>query len=306
LWIPVLLLACQYGTAAGLSAAAVAIAIHLLADVSPQASLGDMYDYHSNLWREPILWLLAALVFGSFRSQQQKASISLQARLLEASEKLQTTGDLAYRLRGHVEALERQILCSKDRSVEAGLRALEAVRHSPREQLSHSLSHALAVLLGGADYAIYGRNDGGWMLERDMAGSTGIRLKVSLPDELPQALRRAMVERKDLLTVRDASDARLLGSMGLIAAPIMPAGTGSLIGVLLIRQMDPLRLDDDAELAVRALCRELATPLSADRVLVNLNTGRIQSAGLPGSAPPLPTLTEWPVRAAGKFLKGSA
>ena len=58
-WVPVLLLAVQYGTMTGLAAAVAATAVSLTLGEEPP--LEDYYAHFLNLWRNPMLWLAAVL-----------------------------------------------------------------------------------------------------------------------------------------------------------------------------------------------------------------------------------------------------
>jgi hypothetical protein len=62
-WVPVLLLAVQYGTMTGLAAAVAATAVSLTLGEEPP--LEDYYAHFLNLWRNPMLWLAAVLVVGA-------------------------------------------------------------------------------------------------------------------------------------------------------------------------------------------------------------------------------------------------
>src|SRR5262245_17680778 len=132
LWVLVLLLSSQYGTMPGLAAAVAAMAVHWLAGAPPQAGGEDIYDYLYRVWREPMLWPVAAVVLGGFRAQHAQKTEALRVRLAEADAQLRTIGGYAEGLRSHCESLERRIACAADRSIEAGLSTLEDVRLAGR------------------------------------------------------------------------------------------------------------------------------------------------------------------------------
>jgi len=134
LWIPVLLLSSQYGTIAGVAAAVASMVLYWLAGAPPQAGGEDIYDYLYRIWREPVLWPVAAVVLGGIRVQHARKTESLRSRLVEADAQLRSIGELAEGLRARCEALERQIACAADHSIEAGLAVLDEVRKSqPRD-----------------------------------------------------------------------------------------------------------------------------------------------------------------------------
>ena len=92
LWIPVLLLSSQYGTKAGVAAAVASMVVHWLAGAPPQAGGEDVYEYLYRIWREPMLWPVAAVVLGGFRDRQAQKTEALRSRLVEADAQLRSIG----------------------------------------------------------------------------------------------------------------------------------------------------------------------------------------------------------------------
>jgi hypothetical protein len=92
LWIPVLLLSSQYGTKAGVAAAVASMVVHWLAGAPPQAGGEDIYEYLYRIWREPMLWPVAAVVLGGFRDRQAQKTEALRSRLVETDAQLRSIG----------------------------------------------------------------------------------------------------------------------------------------------------------------------------------------------------------------------
>ncbi len=69
-WVPVLLLSLQYGTVAGLLAAAVATLAYTINGLPEQAIGENLFAFLLRIWALPILWIGVALVLGQFRLRQ--------------------------------------------------------------------------------------------------------------------------------------------------------------------------------------------------------------------------------------------
>jgi hypothetical protein len=265
LWLPVLLLSSQYGTMAGVTAAVASMVVHWLAGAPPQAGAEDIYDYLYRVWREPTLWLVAAVVLGGFRDQQAKRTEALRARLVEADAQLRSIGDLADQLRAHCETLERQIACAADRSIEVGLAALAEVRKAGPETLKPALARAMEMLVGPASYLLLTLRDGRLAVDGEISGAAGDAKEPRI-ELLPEALEAELLRGRRLLSIRNSEAVGRLAGVGLIAAPILTPTGDRLIGVLLIQSMDPMRLTEATEHSLCVLCRELCEALSRGRV----------------------------------------
>lgn len=289
LWIPVLLLSSQCGTMAGIAAAAASMALHWLTGMPPQNGGEDIYDYLYRVWREPMLWPVAAVVLGGFQAQQAQRMQALRSRLIEAKAQLRTIGNLAQELRAHCDTLERQIACAADRSIEAGLAALDDVRKAGPEGLGFTLPRAMEILVGTASYLLFTLRDNRLVAAPDFSRVLDDAGKLPRIESLPEGLEAKLVREQRLLSIRRVEDAAHLAGSGLIAVPILSPASDRLIGALLIQSMDPMRLTEETEQSVRALVRELAHALSKDRVLVNFRRDpmpvRLLSLG-PGGAHP--------------------
>lgn len=279
LWVPVLLLACQHGTAAGVAAALASTAVHWIAGPAPAASGEDLYDYLYRAWREPMLWLVAAVVLGGFRRQHVQKMEALRRRLVAADERLASVGEHAHALRHHCEELERHIACTDDRSIEAGLSVLDEIRRASFEELQSVLPRAVDLLLGAASYSVLTLRDGRLVpepaLSRCALDSSSPARMEQLPSLLVQALERTPGPR--VLSIRNADDLEALGGCALLAASVHATPGGRLEGALLVHTIDPMRLTAASECNISWLARELSHALGRDRVVVAFQRDRLHS-----------------------------
>jgi hypothetical protein len=273
-WIPVIPLSCQSGTPAGIAAALAATALHWLAGPAAPAGGEDLYDQLYRVWREPMLWLVAAVVIGGLRGQQAQRYEQLRLRLVAADARVAAIADYARTLRTHCESLERHIACADDRSIEAGLGVLDEVAAASCEELADVLPRAMDLLVGPSSYAVLtleeGRLTAAAKLSRSGTGPEWLKRIEQLPDDLCDTLVRS----RRLMTIRNSDDLGMLSGISLIAAPVLSATSERVIGALLVQTMEPNRLHAATERSIAHLARQLAQPLGRSRVVVSFQRDR--------------------------------
>ena len=252
--------------------------IDWLINLPQQAGGEDLYDYWFRVWREPILWLAAAVILGALRAQHLYKLAALSEKLADAEMKRQSIAALCNRLKAHCETLERRIACAQDRSVEAGLSALAAVRSSKIDNLPGVLAAAVDLLFGPADYTVLIRRDG--RLVEDPELSSGTNEPAGLPaiGRLDADLEALLLQETRILSILRESDARRLAGTALLAAPIVSSGSERVLGAVLIRTMDAANIGPHIEKNLQALCADVAHALRRHRVLVNFEPDRIAAS----------------------------
>lgn len=273
-WIPVILMSCQHGTLAGVAAAISAMAIHWLGGAPVPAGGEDLYDYLHRVWREPMLWLVAAVVIGGLRSQQAHRLHDMRLRLSAADDRLAAIGTYANDLRSHCEALERHIACAADRSIEAGLGALDEISSSSYEALGSALPRAMDLLVGPSSYTLLTLQDGRLAIESELSRSMPDASRLPRIEQLPDELAAELARHRRILTVRSDADLDVLGGVSLLAVPVIAGHGEKLIGVLLVQTLDPTRLHAATERSLKHLAQQLAYPLGRQRVVVSFQRDR--------------------------------
>jgi hypothetical protein len=264
-WIPVLLLSVQYGAGGGLAAAVAAIALNWILGSPAQASGEDFYDYTIRIWREPILWLGAAVILGGFRTQELHKLEAQSKQIDDAIIQRQAIAALCDRLKTYCEDLERRIACASDRSIENGLAALAALSKSSIACLNTPLAEAVELLLGSATYSVWVRRDGRLFLSSGLSSPAEFVNSPEGPVKLSAESEDALVQEARMLSILNVDDAQTLGGKALLAAPILSICGDRVIGAFLIHTLDVSRFGPDLERGVQALCRALSVPLGRDR-----------------------------------------
>ena len=108
-WLPVLLLSLQYGTVAGLLAAAVATGAYIFNGFPEQAIGENLFAYLLRIWSLPILWVGVSLVLGQFRLRQIEVKQQLKRDLDMRSAEAHSLGIYSRDLEARCRRLERQL-----------------------------------------------------------------------------------------------------------------------------------------------------------------------------------------------------
>lgn len=280
-WIFVLLLSLQYGTVSGLLAAVVAI-VGTLAIGLPEADIGESYfEYLVRVWTQPVLWLIMALMLGSFRMQQ----IEFRDDLMREVDDLQARGvalvDHAKHLKARCEALERELVSSSDPE---GFRVLDAVvRLTQVSQNDGEAAFREAMTLAfprAQASAVFARPDGWPVIWR-----------CGWPDSAPwktsfimgDALVVAMLEKRSLSILAAEDEAALQGE-GQFAVPIVSADGLSVIGFIKIESLPAPAISAATVERLKLLARQMSVSLPASEAAAVHEPRRASAPTNPASA----------------------
>jgi polysaccharide biosynthesis protein PelD len=259
-WFPVILLAAQYGTSSGLTAAVAAIVLSWIVGWSPQQFGEDFFSYSIRIWHQPILWLCTAILLGELRNRHIAERTTLAEQFAEANAQRQSIADFCTQLRNNNEALSREIACARDQSVDAALTALTALRNAAADKLSRTLAVAVETLIGQSQYAVLVPVEGGeWAA---VAHEEPPSRATPTHRHLPPAVQETIMRDRRSLSVLRPDDADLLDGIGLMAMPIISAD-GTALGVLLLDSIDADRLREETETALQMICNELSHTINA-------------------------------------------
>jgi hypothetical protein len=255
-WLPVILMSVQYGSGTGLIVAALATALSWLAGWPAQTSQEDFYTYSMRVWREPVLWIGAAIVIGGLRNRQIRERLALEERLHQTENQRDTIAGFCHELQEGLTTHERQAAMARAGSIEAGLASLQQIRATNELQTVRSLIQAAVTeWLGNAHWTLYPLQEGELTAARDPLSDQENRTPVDL-------VRTALVYavaccRPRVLSVFDEADAELLDGVGIFACPVRPIEGGPHHGLLVIESVPPDRLVPATVGAVLAIAHAL-------------------------------------------------
>lgn len=230
-WLPVLLMSLQYGTVSGLLAAGVSIAMTMLPGVPEQGVGENHFAYLLRIWAQPILWIAVAVVLGQFRIRQITVKRELALRVEELSSQRLALADHATNLRRRCDALERRI-AGRDGPAAIDLMAAVAGLARPEHDLVEALERVVTLVMPRARLSVF-LLEGPWLRRIAAAGAPegggGIgELTAAHP------LFRAIVDRREGVTVLDRNQEPELSGQGLAAVPIRAADGEAVSGMLML------------------------------------------------------------------------
>lgn len=268
-WAPVLLLSLQYGTASGLLAAGVAIAITAFNGFPEQSTSETYFSYFLKIWIEPILWVGAAVLLGQFRMRQIARKQALVAQITELANQHATISDYTSKLRTYCTALERQIAGRSEPDVLLVLAALNAASLSSDKtgSLDQGFSNVMALVLPGARATLYTADPSGLRLAAVAGPSSegGTRAWIATTDPL----YRAIVDQARSMSVLTKDGETVLAGAGLAAVPVRISAAARsaldhrIVGMLKIEEIDPAAFGCAVLPALEAIAHALAPRLEA-------------------------------------------
>jgi hypothetical protein len=153
-WIPVLLMACQYGVLGGLFATVVASAAYLALDSSTQSAALDFYAYAAAVAGQPAAWLATALILGGLRSLHIRHARDLSDQLEESAAAAEELSGALESALDEIRGLERDIAVNAG-SAATVLRSLARLDLSDPRAAAISFADLIRHGVGADRFTIY-------------------------------------------------------------------------------------------------------------------------------------------------------
>jgi hypothetical protein len=278
-WIGILLLSLQYGTVSGLMAAGIAIIGTVLIGM-PEPDIEERYfNYLVRVWTQPVLWLLTAMILGTFRARQIEQRDDLRLEVANLRTRGSTLLDHATNLRSRCAMLERRI-ATRD-ATDAGqlLASLGRLNEAEPGRWATALKAALAAGFPGAQLSLYAVD--GDKVRHVLTHATGPDKGGTTPPAAiapDAALLPAVIGARRALSILNPADDSLLQGHGVAAVPVFTDAQGALprvIGLLIADRLPPAQID-------ASMTRRLS--VIATHLVPALQQGRVTSVSTPGSA----------------------
>lgn len=274
-WVPVLLLSLQYGTVAGLLAAAMATLAYAFNGLPEQAIGENLFTFLLRIWALPILWIGVALVLGQFRLRQIEVKQSLKQRLGSRTSEAESLATYASALEARCHSLERKLTLMGPASGAAALDSLVAF-----SEASVDLPQALAAVCQQAfpesRLTVFIVAPSALDAIAVSAGEGVVPMPGPVPAHHP--LYRAVVSERRALSVLRAEDEAALAGVAHAAQPILHPDTRRVVGLLCFEASDPAQLSEELNARLAMIARFIAPCLSEPRIVVD-NTERAVHAG---------------------------
>jgi polysaccharide biosynthesis protein PelD len=277
-WLPVLLLSLQYGTVAGLMAAAAATAAYVFNGVAEQAVGENFFSFLLRIWALPILWIGVALVLGQFRLRQIASKQELRQDLTKRSIEAQTLAGYSKDLEARCQRLERQLTTRSPASVKPVLDALMSLS-GPAVDISAALDVVTKQIWPGAAVSVFTVSPSGC----ELIGKSGWPAAAAWSTEFAASdpLYHAIVVERRPVSILNRGDENVLAGQGIAASPILTPDRGRVVGMLKIERIEAEHLDaaNDAHRAM--IAQLLVVGRSEPHVVVDNEP----HASVPRSAP---------------------
>ena len=296
-WIAVLLLSLQYGTVSGLIAASLAIIGTVLIGM-PEADIEERYfSYLVRVWTQPVLWLLAALLLGTFRARQ----IEQRDELLHQAENLRIRGatllDYSNNLRARCTMLERRLATRESSESSQLLAALARLGEAAPGRWASALSEALAAGFPKSQISLYAIDGGPARLiltHGQSANSPPIQAEIDATHPLVASVAGA----GHSVSVLDPADDAALSGQGVAAVPVFANGTGAsrgrVVGILKADMLPPSQIDAATVRRLAVIASYLAPAMQLGALAPVADAGRPNR--LAGGGPledAIPTVRKW-------------
>ena len=302
-WIAVLLLSLQYGTVSGLIAAGLAIFGTVLIGM-PEPDIEERYfNYLVRVWTQPVLWLLVAMVLGTFRARQIEQRDDLVRQIDNLKIRGATLLDHATNLRARCSVLERTIATQGRPDASKLLNALGQLDEAEPGRWAAALAAALNAGFPNGQFSLYAAVGDHFRLIFTHGEAPAARRPMEIDARHP-IVAGALLEGRSL-SVLDAADDTALRGLGVAAVPIFadPAhGAGSrAAGMLKADILEPDQINGSLVRRLGIVAFHLAPVLKVGLLVPVAAKSGTASEGLPQSqvetsataANPVPVVHRW-------------
>lgn len=261
-WIPVLLLSAQYGTGEGVMAAVVATLALRVGNMPEQLISQDFYQYLYAVSREPILWLVAAVILGELRMRQLREREELRAALDLARRESDAITRSYRQLKAVKENLETRV-AGQLRTVFTLYQAAKAIDKLDEGEILMGVADLVRTVMRPDKFSLF-------LLNNDVLESV---INDGWTDDDGYArwfdaaspLFETVVGRQRFLCVARLEDERILQGEGVLAGPLVSEDTGAVLGMVKVEGLGFMDLGVNTIENFRILCEWIGTALAKAR-----------------------------------------
>jgi hypothetical protein len=262
-WIIVLLLSVQYGTVAGLLAAATSTVVLLAGNLPPQLFSQDVYEYVFALSQRPLLWFAAAAVLGELRMGQIRERDTSRLKEGKTQRKLKVITKAYSSLKSTKNSLESRVagqVRTKHSLCEAAMGITDAIARIDEPGVLDGVRAVTREVINPEQFSLFvAKPDGLLAVLTD-----GWDDETSLPRliDADSALYRAVIQQQRLLCASRPEDQDALNGQGMLAGPLIDQDSGVPFGMLKIERLAFLELGSGAVENFRLVCDWLGMALT--------------------------------------------
>lgn len=274
-WLPVLLLAVQYGTGEGVLAAIAATAALRLGNMPEQTITQDFYQYLYAVSREPILWLVAAVLFGELRMRQIREREELRAGIAAARREADAITRSYRQLKTVKEGLETRV-AGQLRTVFTLYQAARSIDKLDEGEIMLGVAELIRTVMKPEKFSLFLLNN--QVLESVTNDGWSDDDTYARWYDAGSPLFETVVGRQRFLCVARPEDERTLQGEGVLAGPLISEDTGAVVGMVKIESLGFMDFGVNSVENFRILCEWVGTALGKARQFREAAAQRVTTA----------------------------
>jgi hypothetical protein len=271
-WIAVLLAAGFYGLREALFAAVLCSVVMLVGNVPVQVPGEGGYVWLLRVVREPLLWLVAAIVLGEIRDALRRHAQALHEEVAIAQDRTDGLIKACDRLMRQKESLETRI-ADQTLTVHAMYQASRAIERDGVGDVLVGVGDLVRTSLSPRKFSLYLLN--GQKLEAAVSEGWTSHDRYARVVDASSPLFEAIVSSRRHLVAVDPGVEALLRDEGLLAGPIVDTEHHTVVGMLKIEAMDFMDLTPASVQNFKTLCEWIGAAIS--------NAQRLERTRRPGT-----------------------
>ncbi len=285
-WIAVLFAASFYGLREALFAAVVCAMVMLAGNVPAQAAGEGNYVWLLRVVREPLMWLVAAILLGEIRDALRRHAQALREEVAIAQDRTDGLIKACDRLMRQKENLETRI-ADQTLTVHAMYQASRAIERDGVGDVLVGVGDLVRTSLSPRKFSLYLLN--GQKLEAAVSEGWTHHDRYARVIDAASPLFEAIVSSRRHLVVVDPDDETLLRDEGILAGPIVDTEHHTVVGMLKIEAMDFMDLTPASVQNFKTLCEWIGAAISNAQRLERTRrptgaaTGRVAPASMLGT-----------------------
>lgn len=266
-WAVVLLIAVQYGTPEGIMAAVFSTIALLLWNMPEQTANQDAYAYALYAAKNPIMWLVAAVILGELQQRHLRARERLEKELQIAEEREYTIAQSYQWVKELKEKLELRI-AGQLRSDISTYRAAHKMEALEPTQVLKGLETLVRAVLNAEKFSIWTQTSAGF----EISLIHGWADTDDYPKIVPKTsmLYQSVVSEKRPICAVNPDHEVVLAGQGVLAGALIDDETGQITGMLKIERLGFTDLNLSSIETFHAVCEWAGMSM--------VNAGRYQTA----------------------------
>jgi polysaccharide biosynthesis protein PelD len=282
-WMIVLLISTYYGVSDGLMAASFATIAFLAGNLSEQAFGETSSSWLLRETGQPMLWFVAAILFGEIRDGLHRKEEALEHALREARDQAEAITAAYEQLLQRETRLEEHV-AAQVQTVSKMYAASQAINRQRVGQVLLGVLHLVRAVLAPSKFSLFLLNDD--VLEAALCDGwqSSEPFLRHVPPSSP--LFKSIVERQQFLLVADPADEACLIQQGMLAGPLISRDTGDVFGMLKIEEIEFADLDFSTVQNFRIVCEWVGDAFANASTLEQLLNSSLSSEGAGRQAGP--------------------